>query len=141
MPGIRIFHQRDFLRRAAGDDPALEIIRNVWPNENPFATTRHDIFKELSDHVGPDIEFEDVADEDALFQYILHAMPSEMSEHIGTSSVLAAWNAAAYVAQIDEDRLTEAIDSGRYLDATREVMSRYDRLWFNDEAYVITRRP
>ena len=125
---------------AAGDDPALEIVRNVWPDEDPFTADRHDIFKALSDRVGDEIDFLDVPDEDALFQYILHAMPSELSEHIGTSSVLAAWNAAVYVAQIDEDRLTEAIDSGRYLEATREVMSRYDRLWFNDEAYVITRR-
>ena len=125
---------------AAGDDPALEIVRNIWPNEAPFTTDRHQIFKELKGLVGGDIEFEDVPDDEALFQYILHAMPSEMSEHIGTSSVLAAWNAAAYVAQIDEDRLTEAIDSGRYLDATRDVISRYDRLWFNDEAYVVTRR-
>lgn len=125
---------------AAGNDPALEIIRNVWPDENPFRTNRHDLFKALADvGVAPDISFDDVPDEEAIFPYILHTMPSEMTEHIGTSSVLAAWNAAAYVAQIDEDRLTEAIDSGRYLAATRDVMSRYDRLWFNDEAYVITR--
>lgn len=124
---------------AAGEDPALEIIRNVWPDENPFTTSRHDLFKELESVAGPDITFEETTDEAALFQYILHAMPSELSEHIGTSSVLAAWNAAAYVAQIDEDRLTEAIDSGRYLEATRDVMSRYDRLWFNNESYVIRR--
>lgn len=124
----------------AGNDPGLEIIQNVWPDEEPFQVTRHDLFKELAQVVGPDIEFEDVPDEDAIFQYVLHAMPSEMSEHIGTSSVLAAWNAAAYVAQIDEERLDEAIDSGRYLEATRDVLSRYDRLWFNDEAYVVKRR-
>jgi len=125
---------------AAGDDPALEIIRNVWPTENPFTTTRHDLFGELAArHPNLEIIPVDQSDDEALFQYILHAMPSELEEHIGTSSVLAAWNAAAYVAQIDEDRLTEAIDSGRYLEATRSVLGRYDRLWFNDEAYVITR--
>ena len=127
---------------AAGDDPALEIIRNVWPEENPFQNSRHDLFKELAaTQAHPEIGHEDVSDEEARFQYILHAMPSEMAEHIGTSTVLAAWNAAAYVAQIDEDRLSEAINSGRYLDATREVIGRYDRIWFNDESYVITRRP
>lgn len=125
---------------AAGDDPALEIVRNVWPDEDPFTTNRHDLFAELA-KVAPQLEFENVPDDEAIFQYILHAMPSEMTEHIGTSSVLAAWNAAAYVAQIDEDRLTEAIDSGRYLEATREVISRYDRLWFNDESYVVRRPP
>ena len=127
---------------ASGNDPALEIIQNVWPDENPFITDRHDLFRAIeAAGVGDDIEFEEVSDAEATFQYILHAMPSEMAEHIGTSSVLAAWNAAAYVAQIDEDRLTAAIDSGRYLEATRAVLSKYDRLWFNDEAYVIKRRP
>ena len=126
---------------AAGDDPALEIIRNVWPEENPFTTSRHDLFAALADgHQIRAIEPLVVGDDEAMFQYILHAMPSELEEHIGTSAVLAAWNAAAYVAQIDEDRLTEAIDSGSYLDATREVLGKYDRLWFNNEAYVITRR-
>lgn len=126
---------------AAGNDPALEIIRNMWPDENPFTTTRHDLLRELAAAGLPDdIGFEDAGDDEAIFSYILHAMPSELSEHIGTSTVLAAWNAAAYVAQIDEDRLTDAIDSGRYLDATREVVGRYDRIWFNDESYVITRK-
>jgi len=125
---------------AAGNDPALEIIRNVWPEENPFRTNRHDLFRELAAILDrDDFVFEDVPDEEALFQYILHAMPSEMTEHIGTSTVLAAWNAAAYVAQIDEERLTDAIESGRYLEATRRVVGRYDRLWFNNESYVVTR--
>ncbi len=125
---------------AAGDDPALEIIRNVWPEEDPFRTSRHDLFRELAAVLDrDDILLHDVPDEEAIFQYILHAMPSEMTEHIGTSTVLAAWNAAAYVAQIDEDRLTDAIESGRYLEATRQVVGRYDRLWFNDESYVVTR--
>ena len=127
---------------AAGDDPGMEIIRNVWPDENPFQNNRHDLFEELAAaHPNPEIGHDDASDEQALFQYILHAMPSEMTEHIGTSTVLAAWNAAAYVAQIDEDRLSEAINSGRYLGATREVIGRHDRIWFNDESYVITRRP
>jgi hypothetical protein len=125
---------------AAGDDPALEIIRNVWPDEDPFHTDRHDLFRELAAVLDrDDIVLDDVPDEEAIFQYILHTMPSEMTEHIGTSTVLAAWNAAAYVAQIDEDRLTSAIESGRYLEATRSVVGRHDRLWFNNESYVITR--
>ena len=32
----------------------------------------------------------------------MHYLPSEDAEHIGTSSLLATWNAATYVAQIDE---------------------------------------
>ena len=52
---------------------------------------------------------------------------------------MAAWNAAAYVAQIDEARLASAVQSGAYVDATREVIRRRSAVWFNDEAYVIAR--
>jgi hypothetical protein len=68
-------------------------------------------------------------------------MPSERTEHIGTGLTLAAWNAAAYVAQIDEGRLSEAMTSGVYVPATREVLERRGAVWFNDEAYLITRSP
>jgi hypothetical protein len=54
--------------------------------------------------------------------------------------VLATWNAAAYVAQIDEKRLSEAMHSGAWEDAVRRVMEREPRIWFEDEAYVIVRR-
>ena len=44
---------------------------------------------------------------------------------IGTSTIFAAWNAAVYVAQIDDERLSAAISGGRrYLDATQEVLQR-----------------
>jgi hypothetical protein len=31
-------------------------------------------------------------------------------------------------------------ESGRTLDATREVLRKYNGLWFHDESYVISRR-
>jgi hypothetical protein len=82
---------------------------------------------------------DDIGDDQAFLRYELHAMPSARSEHIGTSSVLAAWSAATYVAQIDELRLTEAVGSGAYLEATQEVLRRHGAVWFNDEVYVISR--
>jgi hypothetical protein len=123
-----------------GDDPGLEIIRNVWPDENPFQVGRHEILAEaravLDD---PHLEFVDLPDSEAIFRYEMHAMPSERKEHIGTSSIMAAWNAAAYVAQIDEDRLTYALDSGAYIEATRTVLAKHSDIWFNNESYVISR--
>ena len=52
----------------------------------------------------------------------------------------AAWNAATYVAQIDDARLAQAMSSATYLDATRAVLRKHGELWFNDESYLITRR-
>ena len=130
---------------AHGDDPGLEIIRNVWPDEDPFTTGRVELLAEarrqLDEPGDSDLIFPEVGDEEALFRYFLHAMPSERTEHIGTGLTLAAWNAAAYVAQIDEGRLSEAMSSGVYVPATREVLERRGAVWFNDEAYLITRAP
>ncbi len=127
-----------------GNDPGLEIIRGVWPDEDPFKTGRAELIAEAERQLDgaddADLVFLQHSDEDAIFRYELHAMPSEVKEHIGTGLTLAAWNAAAYVAQIDEDRLTGALASGAYLDATRRVLTRHGGVWFNDEAYVLTRR-
>lgn len=128
---------------AHGDDPALEIIRGVWPDENPFTTGRAAILEEAeqvlaSDH--PALVFPVLSDAESIFRYRLNTMPSEQQEHIGTSSILAAWNAAAYVAQIDEQRLAEALATGAYVEATRRVLKEHGGVWFNNESYVIARR-
>ena len=60
-------------------------------------------------------------------------LPSEISELIGTSTLFAAWNAAIYVAQVEDDRLGEVVADGRYIDATRAVLRERGGLWFFDE--------
>jgi hypothetical protein len=126
---------------ARGDDPGLEIIRSVWPFEDPFPHRRQAILAEAARQLtdDPGLSFPDLPDGEAVFQFRLHTMPSEEAEHIGTSSVVAAWNAATYVAQIDESRLAEATSTGVYLDATRRVMQRHGGIWWNNERYVIAR--
>jgi hypothetical protein len=63
-----------------------------------------------------------------------------VSGPLGTSTLFAAWNAAIYVAQIEDDRLTDAVKDGTYLEATSEVLKTHGGLWFNDESYVISRQ-
>ena len=58
---------------------------------------------------------------------------------IGTSTLMAAWNAAVYVAQIDDRRLAAVMGGPRYLEATREVLQKHGKLWFLNESYVIWR--
>ncbi|MGD2043823.1 MAG: hypothetical protein PVJ28_09260, partial [Acidimicrobiia bacterium] len=115
----------------------------VWPDEDPFQDDRHDLIAEARKQLtGPgdaDLIFPELDDDEAIFRYELHAMPSERTEHIGTGLTLAAWNAAAYVAQIDEERLSDAMASGEYVQATRDVLERYGEVWFNDEAYIVSR--
>lgn len=126
---------------STGRDPGMEIIRGVWPDEDPFVHLASDVVEEARRQLDdPGLEFEVPVGEEGRICYEMHAMPSESAEHIGTSSILATWNAAAYVAQIDEDRLTEAMRSGAWEEATRAVMESHPRVWFEDELYRISRR-
>ena len=128
---------------SSGRDPGLEIVRKVWPDENPFQHDRHDILRAVRSELGKDarhFNFNAYADARSVFRYDMHALPSEVSSSIGTSTLFAAWNAAVYVNQIEDDRLTEAIGDRRYLDGTREVLQQYGGLWFNDESFVVSRK-
>ena len=127
-----------------GRDPGLEIIRRVWPGEDPFTTSRHDILNALKRNFGRaqrDYNFNAYADRRAIFRYDMHTLPSEVgSGSIGTSTLLAAWNAAIYVAQIEDERLEPVMTDGSYLNATRDVLHEQGGLWFHDESYVVSRR-
>lgn len=126
-----------------GHDPGMEIINEIWPDEHPFRTGRKPLIEALKPALAeehPDLDVLDYPDDRAIFRYHLHLLPSEISS-IGTSTLLAAWNAAVYVAQVEDDRLTELMNGTAYLDATRRVVQKYDGLWFNDESFVVTRRP
>ncbi len=127
-----------------GRDPGMEIIRAIWPGADPFRTGRHELLEvaqrlfSAADARG--LDFMALSDAESLFRYHLHTMPSEVGANIGTSTLLAAWNAAIYVAQIEDQRLQEAISHKQYLEATRKVLQKHGGLWFNDESFVIARK-
>jgi hypothetical protein len=126
-----------------GNDPGMEIVRKVWPGDNPFVHDRHQILKAVKHELGAaarDLNFNAYADNRSLFRYDMHTLPSEISDSIGTSTLFAAWNAAIYVAQVEDDRLGDVVSDGRYLNATRNVLQERGGLWFYDESYVISRR-
>jgi hypothetical protein len=126
-----------------GRDPGLEIVQRVWPEESPFLHSRHDMMRAAKSELGREARrynFNAYADARALFRYDMHTLPTEISASIGTSTLFAAWNAAIYVAQIDDARLAEALRDSRYLDATREVLQKHGSLWFLDESYVVSRK-
>jgi SAM-dependent methyltransferase len=130
---------------SAGNDPGLEIVHQVWPKEEPFTTTRRELLDATREALGKDgvnYTFDSQHDGAALFRYDMHTLPDEIGSRstvIGTSTLLAAWNAATYVAQIEDERLSEAMSNSAYLDATREVLKKHRGLWFNDESYLVTR--
>lgn len=130
---------------SAGNDPGLEIIQRVWPQEDPFTTSRRTLIEATRNALGAEAaqyRFDPLPNAQALFRYEMHTLPDELDQaavSIGTSTLLAAWNAATYVAQIDDERVAQAMADARYLDATRAVLRKNGELWFNDESYLITR--
>lgn len=131
---------------SCGDDPALEIVQGVWPGEMPFVNDRRDVLREARNALGREarhFNFHANSDQRAKFQYQMYTLPDEIDAEtttIGTSTLLAAWNNATYVAQVEDERLAEALSSRLYLDVTREVLRRHNGLWFNDESFVISRK-
>ncbi|MBN9002696.1 MAG: hypothetical protein J0H75_11760 [Rhizobiales bacterium] len=126
-----------------GSDPGMEIVQAVWPGENPFPVNRHELLRAVKYELGSaarDLNFNAYSDSRSIFRYDMEALPHEVTGPIGTSTAFAAWNAAVYVAQIEDDRLTEITQSGGYLEATRDVLRKHNGLWFYDESYVISRR-
>jgi hypothetical protein len=128
---------------AYGHDPGMEIVQSVWgTDENPFTTKRQKLLATVKSELGRDarnFKFNAYSDKRSIFRYDMHTLPAEINPSIGTSTLFAAWNAAIYVAQIEEKRLSEALADPTYLKATQDVLEKHNGLWFNDESYVISR--
>lgn len=131
---------------SAGSDPGLEIIQRIWPGEDPFGASRRELLDATREALGEracEFVFDPLMNRESIFRYEMHTMPDEIEregQSIGTSTLLAAWNAATYVAQIEDDRLSDAMGNSNYLEATREVLRKNGELWFNDESYIICRK-
>jgi hypothetical protein len=120
----------------------MEVIHGVWPDDHPFVTTRQQILDAVRVELGSaasEFGFEPYDEARSVFRYEMETLPNEITGPIGTSTILAAWNAAVYVAQVEDERLTDAFKDGRYLEATSRVLRKHGGLWFRDESYVISR--
>lgn len=127
--------------QSTGHDPGMEIIRRIWPEDEPFATPRATLMAELDRQLEGEGQFhyEHHDDASSLFTYHLHAMPSEVSNRLSMSTSLAAWNAAVYVAQVDDVRIAEAMETTDYMKVTNDVVVKHGGLWFQDESFVVVR--
>jgi hypothetical protein len=129
--------------QSCGNDPGTEIIQRLWPQEDPFQVDRHQLIAALKAELGRDVrdyQLTAFPDDKSMFRYDMHTLPSEIGDRIGTSTLFAAWNAAIYVNQIEDERLDTVVTTGAYLDATQQVLKKHGGLWFNDETFVVSRR-
>lgn len=128
-----------------GQDAGMEVIQSIWPRENPFQHGRSELLSAVSDLLGGDsryFEFHDDPDEAALFKYHMRNLATEIDPEaeIGSSTILSAWNAASYVAQIEDARLAAVMNQDAYLEATKATLRKHGGLWFSNESFVISRR-
>jgi hypothetical protein len=130
--------------QSCGNDPALEMVQEIWPDEEPFKVNRHELIKVLRSELGRgarDYNFISGSDAKSLFRYEMHTLPSEVQQSIGTSTLFAAWNASSYVSQIEDERLENVMREGdQYLQGTARVLKKHKGLWFNDESFVVSRK-
>ena len=137
-PGGRLLAVQSY-----GQDAGLDVIQAVWPDEDPFQVNRHELLKALKEELqneARDYNFNAYADSKAILQYKMHTLPDEIAETIGTSTLFAAWNAAIYVAQIEDQKLEHALHHFDYLESTARILQKHNGLWFNDESFVVSRR-
>ena len=134
---------RMIMVQSLGDDPGMEIIHKLWPDDDPFQTGREAMLEAAADYLAEagetGFKFTPYTDRRSVFRYRLHPLPSEVERSIGLSTTMSAWNAAVYVAQIEDERLAEVYEGHAYMEATQSVLKKHGGLWFQDESFVISR--
>ena len=128
---------------SAGNDPGMEILKKIWPDDDPFRFKRHQIMDVLKKKLGREKSLYNIkpgSDKSSIFKYEMHSLPNELESSIGTSTLFAAWNAAIYVGQVEDQRLEKVMQSRDYLDVTREVLRKHGGLWFFDESFIVSRK-
>jgi len=128
--------------QSTGKDPAMDIVRAVWPEENPFLTPRRMLLDVLKSEMKEErryLRYFSYTDARSHFRYEMHTLSNEISSNIGTSPLLAAWNAAVYIAQIEDDKLMKVLRKGGYLEATEKILRSHDGLWFTNELFAVAR--
>jgi len=134
---------RLFAVQSYGNDPPTDLINQIWDGEKTTGQNRHELIKGLKNSLGQNarmFNFNTGSDARSVFSYHMHTLPEEISTNIGTSTLFAAWNAAIYVAQIEDEKLESVISTDKYLKITERVLKKYGGLWFNDESFVISRK-
>jgi hypothetical protein len=125
-----------------GRDPGMEIIRGIWPDDEPSPTERHKLLDiaraTLAQDGPPDLRYLPLDDERALFRYALHTMATEVGEHRYLDPARRLERCRLRGA-VEDERMTEALAATRYLDITRTILRRHGGLWCNDELFVIAR--
>ena len=123
-----------------GNDPGLNAINQLWPDENPFPNKGHDIIQYMKNNLGNELNGKIHFREPEIFEYKLRSQPNEINSGIATSLVFSAWNACTYVAQISDQMVKEKEADQSYIKCIEDIIRDHDGLWFYDEMLVADRK-
>ena len=123
-----------------GNDPGLNAINQLWPDENPFPNKGHDIIQYMKNNLGNELNGKIHFREPEIFEYKLRSQPNEINSGIATSLVFSAWNACTYVAQISDQMVKEKEADQSYIKCIEDIIRDHDGLWFYDEMLVSDRK-
>ena len=125
---------------ASGKDPANDIIKKIWPKEDPFPSLGNSIIaylkKNLDKEILQKLSFKDKKN----IKCKLRALPNEISGSIATSLIFSAWNAAIYVNQMDDDKVMNAEKKSNYEKIVKNILAKNKGLYFNNEIFVIEKK-
>ncbi len=125
---------------AAGKDPANQIIKKVWPKENPFPTLANEITKYLKTNTLKEQLKKYNFLKKKIIRCKLRALPNEIQGGIATSVIFSAWNVATYVNQIDDFKVIEAEKLQKYQKIVSNILHKNNGLYFNNEIFIIQRK-
>ena len=125
---------------AGGSDPGSKIIKNIWPNDNPFPSLSKDIIEYLKKNLNKNQLKEINIKKAKNIRYYLRALPNEISNGISTSVIFSAWNAAVYVNQISDLEILKAEKNNSYEKIVTKIIKKNNGLWFNDELLTISKK-
>ena len=124
---------------AAGEDPANQIIKKIWPKEYPHLA----LANEITNYLKLNLPKEELKKLKFLNKKIicckLRALPNEIQGGIATSVIFSAWNVAIYVNQIDDFKVVDAEKSQQYQKIVSKIINQNKGLYFNNEMFIISK--
>ena len=124
---------------AAGKDPANQIIKKIWPKENPYSSLSNEITKYLKLNLSKEELKKLKFLGKKIIRCKLRALPNEIQGGIATSVIFSAWNLAIYVNQIDDFKVLQAEKSQRFQKIVSKIVNKNNGLYFNNEIFVIAK--
>ena len=125
---------------AAGNDPANDIVKKIWPNEKPFPSLGNSIISYLKKNLDKSLLKKLSFGEKRKIKCRLRALPNEISGSIATSLVFSAWNASIYVNQMDDAKVMKVEKTKNYEKIVTQIVAKNKGLYFNNEIFVIKKK-